>query len=63
MEQMKNTGKKAAEKLSNAASNAGTNLMKLIKNADTTPELQLSECRNYETKKRRSGFCSLYFSL
>ena len=43
MEQLKNTGKKAAEKIGNAASNAGSNLMKLIKNADTTPELQLSE--------------------
>ena len=30
MEQMKNTGKKAAEKLGDAASNAGKNLMKLI---------------------------------
>ena len=51
MSQLKNTGKKAADKLSNAASNAGTNLMKLIKNADTTPELQLSELEIMKQKK------------
>jgi hypothetical protein len=61
MSQLKNTGKKAADKLSNAASNAGTNLMKLIKNADTTPELQLSELEIMKQKKEGQVLFFIFF--
>jgi hypothetical protein len=63
MEQLKNTGKKAAEKIGNAASNAGSNLMKLIKNADTTPELELSEMEILKQKKEGQVLFFIFFFL
>lgn len=63
IDQLKNTGKKAAEKIGNAASNAGSNLMKLIKNADTTPEPQLSEMEILKQKKEGQVLFFIFFFL
>ena len=58
MDQFKNTGKKAAEKISNAASNAGNSLMNLIKKGDTTPKIELS---NLEVMKQKREGQVLFF--
>lgn len=63
MEQLTNTGKKAAEQISNAASNAGTNLMKLIKNADTTPTVEMSNLEILKQKKEGQVLFFIFFFL
>ena len=63
MDQLKNTGKKAAEKISNAASNAGTNLMKLIKNSDTTPTIEMSNLEILIKQKKEGQVLFFIFFL
>ena len=43
MDQLKNSGKNAKEKISNMASSAGDGIMSLLKNSNTTPPPKLTE--------------------
>lgn len=61
MEQLKNTGKKAVNNLKNAAGNIGSNMVKLLKNSNTTPELQLSEMEIM--KQKREGQVMFFIFL
>ena len=63
LDQMKQSGEKLKEKVSNMASNAGSNLMGLIKNLDTTPELKLTELEIQTQKKEAQVLFFIFLFL